>query len=163
MERRLLNCPAAARPDVGDVLFPGPALRSGREHYLVPVDGPVSRRGRPGPLIRVDDVIAECTRPRTYAFPCLDACRDTPLAAQLKRSIGTRPQHQHRTRFLQKSIPIGMIIAMRRSPGARRHGDGPQQSLYNCVLKNVETKEDMAHFSAGLAPCLSNDPSAHLP
>jgi TPR repeat protein len=79
---------AAADADIALAYFAGHGLQVRDVNYLVPVDGRLRDEVDLRRLPRLDDLIEDAGRARRLGLVVVDACRDNPLAAALRRSLG---------------------------------------------------------------------------
>lgn len=145
MDEAMIKFARAARTaDVAMFYYTGHALQFGGINYLVPVDAQLNDEADLRRLVRVDDVIADMQPAKNLRILVLDSCRDNPLAAQLKRSIGTTRSASIGQGLAKIDSPEGMIIAYATQPGrTAEDGDGRNSPYTTAFLKNVETKEEI--------------------
>src|SRR5262252_9074688 len=90
MEEATIDFARAARSaDVAIFYYAGHAMQFGGVNYLAPVDfTKLTDEADLRRMIRVDDIVADLQQAKKLRILVLDACRDNPLAEQLKRTIG---------------------------------------------------------------------------
>ena len=145
MDEAIIKFARAARTaDVAMFYYTGHALQFGGTNYLVPVDAQLNDEADLRRMVRVDDVIADMQPAKNLRILVLDACRDNPLAEQLKRSIGTARSASIGRGLAKIDGPEGMIIAYATQPGRTADdGDGRNSPYTTAFLKNVETTEEI--------------------
>lgn len=88
MEEAFINFSRVTREaDVAIFYYAGHALQFGGVNYLIPVDAQLNDEADLRRLIRLDDIVADVQQAKNLRIIVLDACRDNPLADQLRRSI----------------------------------------------------------------------------
>src|SRR6202048_2231282 len=111
MEEAMIRFARATRnADVAMFYYSGHALQFGGVNYLVPVDAKLIDEADLKRMARVDDLVAYLQQARNLRILILDACRDNPLAGELRRSIGTT-RALPMQRGLAKIDAQGMIVA----------------------------------------------------
>jgi uncharacterized caspase-like protein/TPR repeat protein len=132
---------AALGADAAVFYYSGHGLQFEGKNYVVPVDAqlddPEDVRYE---LARVDDVLADLKNASGVRMLVLDACRDNPLAAQLKARVGAS-RSSGVTRGLAKiENAEGTLIAYAtQSEAVADDGTGRNSPFTGSFLKHVET------------------------
>jgi hypothetical protein len=94
-------------------------------------------------MTRVDDVVADLQQAKNLRIMVLDACRDNPLADELRRSVGlTRAASMQRG--LARIGPKGMIVAYATQAGRTAADRSGRNSPYTAAfLKHIETQKEI--------------------
>jgi uncharacterized caspase-like protein len=79
---------ASRDSDVAIFYYSGHALQFAGINYLMPIDANLTDEADLRRMTRVDEIVADLQQARNVRILVLDACRDNPLAEDLKRSIG---------------------------------------------------------------------------
>jgi formylglycine-generating enzyme required for sulfatase activity len=109
--------------DVAIVYYAGHGIQFGGVNYLVPIDAKLDDEADLRRLIRVDDMMSDLGFSKTLRILILDACRDNPLADNLRRKLASS-----RASFVQSGLakidsPAGTIVAYATQSG-RTAADG---------------------------------------
>jgi len=91
-------------------------------------------------MTRVDDIVADLQQAKNLRILVLDACRDNPLADELKRSIGLT-----RAAAMQHGLAkIGMIVAYATQAGrTAEDGRGRNSPYTTAFLKHIQEQEEI--------------------
>ena len=120
MEEKTIEFARAARDaDVALFYYSGHAMQFNGQNYLMPIDAELKDEADLRRLTLVDQIKGDLAEAKNLKILVLDACRDNPLAEELKRSIG-RTRAANLSRGLAKIENIdGMIIAFSTGAGTR--------------------------------------------
>ncbi|MGK7870452.1 caspase family protein [Falsiroseomonas sp. E2-1-a20] len=128
---------AAEGADIALLFFAGHGLQLGGENWLVPTDARLAdAREVAFELVGLDTVLRQMDRARTRIV-ILDACRDNPLAVQMRGLGGTRSLGRGLAPV--QAQDVGTLIAFSTSPGAvaedGRTGNSPFTAA---LLRHIE-------------------------
>ncbi|MGG5886023.1 caspase family protein [Falsiroseomonas sp. HC035] len=128
---------AAEGADIALLFFAGHGLQLGGENWLVPTDARLAdAREVAFELVGLDTVLRQMERARTRIV-ILDACRDNPLAVQMRGLGGTRSLGRGLAPV--QAQDSGTLIAFSTSPGAvaedGRTGNSPFTAA---LLRHIE-------------------------
>lgn len=132
---------AAEGADVALFYYAGHAMELGGRNYLMPLGARLETEATvPYQLSRVDDVLDELRRAAGVRIAVLDACRDNPLADELK-SRSTRFRSAGLTRGLARiDNAEGMLVVFATQPGkTAEDGTGRNSPFTVALLRNIET------------------------
>jgi hypothetical protein len=135
---------AAREADVALFYYSGHAMQFSGVNYLMPVDAKLKDEADLRRMARVDDIIADLQQAKNLRILVLDACRDNPLAEQLKRSVGLTRAANLQRGLARIDTPQGMIVAF--STQAQQTADDGQgrNSPYTAAfLKHIETQDEI--------------------
>lgn len=110
-------------------------------NYLMPVDAELGHEADlPYEMAKVDDVLADMARVKGVRIVVLDACRDNPLEASLKRSV-SRTRNIPMTRGLARITRTqGLLVAYATQPGqVAEDGGGRNSPFTTSLLKHIAT------------------------
>jgi hypothetical protein len=138
--------------DVALFYYSGHALQFAGVNYLVPVDAALTDEVDLRRLVRADDIVADLQQAGTIRVLVLDACRDNPLAEELKRSVG-RTRALAVSRGLAKiDSPLGTIISYATQAGRTADDGGGRNSPYTAAfLQNIEAREEIGAVFRNIA------------
>jgi uncharacterized caspase-like protein len=135
---------AARTADVAMFYYSGHALQFGGANYLVPIDAKLADEADLRRMTRVDDVVADLAQAKNFRILVLDACRDNPLADQLRRSIGATRAIPLQRGLAKIDSPEGMIVAYATQAGRTAEDGGGRNSPYTTAfLKHIDEKEEI--------------------
>jgi uncharacterized caspase-like protein len=145
MEEKSIAFSRAARDaDVALVYYSGHAMQFGGFNYLMPVDAALHDEADLRRLTRVDEIVAHLKQAKNLRILVLDACRDSPLADELSRSMEAS-RGLTLDRGLARIIPpSGMIISYATQAGrTAADGRGRNSPYTMAFLKNIDTTEEI--------------------
>jgi Caspase domain len=135
---------AARNADVALFYYSGHALQFAGVNYLAPIDIQLKDEADLRRMIKLDDVVSDLEQAKNLRILVLDACRDNPLADQLKRSIGTTRSLPLQQGLAKIDSPEGMIVAYATQPGrTAEDGTGRNSPYTSAFLKNIEAREEI--------------------
>jgi hypothetical protein len=128
---------AAEGADIALLFFAGHGLQLGGENWLVPTDARLAdAREVEFELIGMTAALRQMERARTRIV-ILDACRDNPLAAQMRGLGGSRSLG--RGLAAVPAQDVGTLIAFSTSPGAvAEDGRGGNSPFTAALLRHIE-------------------------
>ncbi len=134
---------AAREADVALFYYSGHALQFSGVNYLAPIDINLSDEADLRRMVRVDEIISDLQQAKSLRILVLDACRDNPLADQLKRSIGST-----RALSLQNGLAKidarGIILSYATQAGQTADdGDGRNSPYTRAFLRHIEEQEEV--------------------
>jgi serine protease Do len=137
----------ARTADVAIFYYSGHAMQFGGVNYLMPVDAKLADEADLRRMSRLDEIVGDLQQAKNLRILVLDACRDNPLAEQLKRSIG-RTRAVSIGRGLAKiDSPQGMIVAYATQSGqVAEDGRGSNSPFTSAFLKHIETPEEIGRI-----------------
>jgi uncharacterized caspase-like protein len=134
----------ARTADVAMFYYSGHALQFGGVNYLVPVDAKLADEADLRRMIRVDEIVSDLQQAKNLRILVLDACRDNPLAEEMKRSIGTTRALSLQRGLAKIDSPQGMIVAYATQSGrTAEDGDGRNSPYTAAFVKNIEAQEEI--------------------
>ena len=116
------------------VYFAGHGMEVKGENYLIPVDATLVREADASlEAVKLEVVLDQLAGVTGYGLVILDACRDNPLANQMRRADGTRAMY----RGLVRVEPSGQIyVAYAAKHGAlAQEGTGEHSPFTTALLK----------------------------
>jgi hypothetical protein len=145
MEDAAIRFARAARDaDVAMFYYSGHAVQFAGYNYLMPVDARVTDEADLRRMTRVDEVVADLQQAKTLRILVLDACRDNPLADELRRSIGLTRAASMQRGLARIDAPKGMIIAYATQAGRTAADGSGRNSPYTAAfLKHIDTQEEI--------------------
>lgn len=145
MDDALIQFARAARTaDVAMFYYSGHALQFAGVNYLVPVDASLADEADLRRMTKLDEVVADLAQAKNLRILVLDACRDNPLADQLRRSIGTTRSLPLQRGLAKIDSPQGMIVAYATQAGrTAEDGDGRNSPYTAAFLKHIDEKEEI--------------------
>lgn len=145
MEDAIVRFARAARTaDIAMFYYSGHALQFGGINYLAPVDAKLADEADLRRLVRLDDIVTEVQQAKSLRILVVDACRDNPLADQLRRSIGTTRALPLQRGLAKIDTPLGMIVAYSTQAGqTAEDGDGRNSPYTTAFLKHIEEQEEI--------------------
>ncbi|MBW8270689.1 caspase family protein, partial [Caldovatus aquaticus] len=129
---------AADGAEIALFFYAGHGIQVGGENYLMPVDARVAdARDIDYELVALPLVTRAMERARVRIL-ILDACRDNPLAAQVRGLSGTRSVGRGLARIEQ--VDLGTLVAFATSPGAvALDGSGGNSPFTAALLRHLPT------------------------
>lgn len=136
---------AARNADVAMFYYSGHALQFGGVNYLAPVDAKLVDEADLRRLVRLDDIVVDLEQAKNLRILVLDACRNNPLAEDLKRSLAGSKRAISIQRGLAKiDTPQGMIVAYATQAGSEADdGDGRNSPYTTAFLRHIEASEEI--------------------
>jgi Caspase domain len=135
---------AARAADVALFYYSGHALQFAGVNYLAPIDTRLVDEADLRRMVRLDEILQDLQQAKNLRILVMDACRDNPLAEQLKRSLGTTRALPLQRGLAKMDSPEGMIIAYATQAGrTAEDGDGRNSPYTAAFLKNIEAKDEI--------------------
>ncbi len=118
------------------VYFSGHGMEVGGTNYLIPVTAQLEHESRaPLEAVRLDDVLSQVGGARGYGLVILDACRDNPLANQMRLADGRTKDWVGKG--LKPVEPSGQVyVAYAAKDGTKAQEGSGQNSVYTAALLN---------------------------
>ncbi|TWA99873.1 caspase family protein [Bradyrhizobium stylosanthis] len=128
----------AAGADMAAVYFAGHGMEINGENWLIPVDAELKRdTDAANEAINLHSVMSQVSNTTSLGLVILDACRDNPFAARMKRSIATRAAT---TGGLGRIEPVGNVLVAyaARDGTTALDGDARNSPFAAALLRNIE-------------------------
>jgi hypothetical protein len=130
--------------DVAIFYYSGHAMQFAGVNYLMPVDAKLTDEADLRRMTRVDDIVADLQQAKNLRILVLDACRDSPLADELKRSIGLTRAAAMQHGLAKIDSPQGMIVAYATQAGrTAEDGSGRNSPYTTAFLKHIQAQEEI--------------------
>ena len=143
---------AAREADVALFYYSGHAMQFAGINYLMPVDAKLRDEADLRRLTRTDEIVADLQQAKKLRILVLDACRDNPLAEQLKRSIGRTRAATLGRGLARIESPEGMIVAFSTQSGRTADdGRGRNSPYTSAFLKHIETQQEIGLVFRGIS------------
>lgn len=134
---------AARDADVAIFYYSGHALQFAGVNYLAPIDIKLADEADLRRMVRVDEVVSDLQQAKSLRILVLDACRDNPLADQLKRSIATTRALSLQS-GLAKIDAQGVILSYATQAGrTAEDGSGRNSPYTQAFLRHIEDQEEI--------------------
>src|SRR5690242_14813704 len=135
---------AARAADVALFYYSGHAMQFGGVNYLAPVDARLVDEADLRRMVRLDEMVQDLQQAKNLRILVVDACRDNPLAEQLKRSLGTTRALPLQRGLAKIDSPEGMIVSYATQAGrTAEDGDGRNSPYTAAFLKNIEARDEI--------------------
>ena len=131
----------AESADVAVVFYAGHGIQVANENYLLPVDATLAReRDLLYEALPLSVVMEEVAQAKRLGLVVLDACRDNPLAEQLRRVLGPiRSRLVGAGLARVENIPGDTMVAFSTEPGELAvDGEGEHSPYTAALLKHIE-------------------------
>jgi hypothetical protein len=124
--------------EIALLFYAGHGIQHGGDNWLLPVNARLQdARDVEFELIGLNSVLRQMERAQTRIV-ILDACRDNPLAAQLRGAGGTRSVQRGLARMERDDT--GTLIAFSTAPGSvAADGTGRNSPFTEALLRHIET------------------------
>ncbi|MBR0787842.1 caspase family protein [Bradyrhizobium manausense] len=129
----------AAGADMAAVYFAGHGMEINGENWLIPVDAEMKRdTDAANEAINLQSVMLQVSNTTSLGLVILDACRNNPFAAKMKRSIATRAAPAN---GLGRIEPVGNVLVAyaARDGTTALDGDARNSPFAAALLRNIET------------------------
>jgi hypothetical protein len=135
---------AARDADVALFYYSGHAVQFASFNYLMPVDAQLADEADLRRMARVDEIVADLQQAKSLRILVLDACRDNPLADDLRRSLGLTRAASLQRGLARIDAPQGMIVAYATQAG-RTAADGTNRnSPYTAAfLRHIQAPDEI--------------------
>lgn len=145
MENAAIRFAREARDaDVALFYYSGHAIQFAGVNYLAPVEVKLADEADLRRMLRLDGIVADVEQARKLRIVVLDACRDNPLADELKRSVGTSRALPLQRGLAKMDAPRGMIVAYSTQAGQTADdGRGRNSPYTTAFLRRIEEKEEI--------------------
>jgi formylglycine-generating enzyme required for sulfatase activity len=127
--------------DVAVVFYAGHGIQVANENYLLPVDATLKReRDLLYEALPLSVVMGEVAQARRLGLVILDACRDNPLAEQLRQALGPiRSRLVGAGLARVENIPGDTMVAFSTKPGELAvDGEGEHSPYTAALLQHIE-------------------------
>lgn len=139
MRRRLIVLGRdAAGADMAAVYFAGHGMEINGENWLIPIDAELKRdTDAANEAINLQSVMLQVSNTTSLGLVILDACRNNPFAARMKRSIATRAATMS---GLGRIEPVGNVLVAyaARDGTTALDGDARNSPFAAALLRNIE-------------------------
>jgi uncharacterized caspase-like protein len=130
--------------DVAMFYYSGHAIQFAGVNYLAPIDVKLTDEADLRRMVRLDGIVAEVEQAKKLRIVVLDACRDNPLADELKRSVGSSRALPLQRGLAKIDAPRGMIVAYSTQAGQTADdGDGRNSPYTTAFLRHIEAKDEI--------------------
>jgi uncharacterized caspase-like protein len=137
----------AREADVALFYYSGHAIQFAGVNYLMPVDAKLTDEADLRRMTRVDDIVADLQQAKNLRVLVLDACRDNPLAEQLRRSVGLTRAASLQRGLARIDTPQGMIVAFStQAQQTADDGTGRNSPYTAAFLKHIETQDEIGRI-----------------
>jgi hypothetical protein len=129
---------AAEGSMIAVVFYAGHGMEAGGENWLVPTDAELrSDTDIESEAVSLRSVNLQVSKARQLGLIILDACRNNPFAAKMKRSLSTRAV----SRGLAPTEPTDNVLVAyaARDGTTASDGDGRNSPFTTALLRNIET------------------------
>jgi len=129
----------AAGADMAAVYFAGHGMEINGENWLIPVDADLKRdTDAANEAINLQSVMQQVSNTTSLGLVILDACRNNPFAAKMKRSLATRAATMS---GLGRIEPVGNVLVAyaARDGTTALDGDARNSPFAAALLRNIET------------------------
>ncbi len=146
MEEATIQFARSARTaDVAVFYYSGHAMQFAGVNYLAPIDAKLRDEADLRRMTRVDEILSDLQQAKNLRILVLDSCRDNPLVAELKRSMGTTRSVNVNTGLSKMDSPDGTIISYATQSGrTAEDGSGRNSPYTTAFLKHIEDKDDIS-------------------
>ena len=127
--------------DTGLFYYAGHGLQVAGENYLVPIDARLQREAQVRlQTLPLQTVLATMEAAVATRIVLLDACRDNPLAQQLKRSMAASRSSAVGQGLAEVRTAVGTLIAYATGPGdVASDGEGEHSPFTAALLDHIAT------------------------
>jgi len=133
----------AARAETADwavVYYAGHGMEVGGVNYLIPTDAKIAAdREIAFEAVPVDQVLNAAERARKLRLVILDACRDNPFAAQMKRTMTVASRSVSRGLAPVEPEAGTLVVYAAKDGETALDGDGSNSPFATAFVKNVPT------------------------
>lgn len=131
---------AASTADVALIYYSGHAIQHSGTNYLIAVDQKLTDQSDLPRLISAGLLVEAVAKAKRLKLLVLDSCRDSPLTAQLSRSIGGASQRG----LAKMDASAGMIIAFATQAGRTADdGIGRNSPFTSAFLKHIDSNSEI--------------------
>jgi uncharacterized caspase-like protein len=129
---------ASLNADIVLVFYAGHGIELNGENYLVPIDADMSTESTAAfEAVALDDVMRSVRNAKKLGLILLDACRDNPYAATIKRANGTRSVHRGLAN-VSVAGENGVLVSFAAEAGSTADdGDGAHSPYTTALLDNI--------------------------
>jgi Caspase domain len=129
---------AAEGSEMAVVFYAGHGMEAGGENWLIPIDAELrSDTDVESEAVSLRSISLQVSKARQLGLVILDACRNNPFAAKMKRALATRAV----TRGLAPTEPTdNVLVAYAARDGTTANdGEGRNSPFTTALLHNLET------------------------
>jgi len=136
---------AARTADIAVFYYSGHAMQFAGVNYLAPIDAKLTDEADLRRMTRVDDILSDLQQAKNLRILILDSCRDNPLVAELKRSMGKTRSVNVGNGLSKMDSPDGTIISYATQSGrTAEDGKGRNSPYTTAFLKHIEDKDEIS-------------------
>jgi hypothetical protein len=128
----------AADADMAAVFFAGHGMEINGENWLIPVDAELQKdTDAANEAISLGSVMLQVSNTKSLGLVILDACRNNPFAAKMRRSLALRAADRG---GLGRIEPVGNVLVAyaARDGTTALDGDGRNSPFTTALLHNIE-------------------------
>ena len=129
----------AADADMAAVFFAGHGMEINGENWLIPIDAELQKdTDAANEAVSLGSVMLQLSNTRSLGLVILDACRNNPFAAKMRRSLALRAVDRG---GLGRIEPVGNVLVAyaARDGTTALDGDGRNSPFTTALLRNIET------------------------
>ncbi len=129
----------AADADMAAVFFAGHGMEINGENWLIPVDAELQKdTDAANEAVSLGSVMLQVSNTKSLGLVILDACRNNPFAAKMRRSLAVRAADRG---GLGRIEPVGNVLVAyaARDGTTALDGDGRNSPFTRALLHNIET------------------------
>jgi len=129
----------AAGADMAAIYFAGHGMEINGENWLIPIDADLKRdTDAENEAISLRSVMLQVSNTTSLGLVILDACRNNPFAAKIRRSLALRAAT---IGGLGRIEPVGNVLVAyaARDGTTALDGDGRNSPFTTALLRNIET------------------------
>lgn len=129
----------AADADMAVVFYAGHGMEINGENWLIPIDAELQKdTDAANEAVNLGSVMMQVSNTRSLGLVVLDACRNNPFAAKMRRSLALRAADRS---GLGRIEPVGNVLVAyaARDGTTALDGDGRNSPFTTALLHNIET------------------------
>ena len=129
----------ASDADLAVIFYAGHGMEINGENWLIPVDAELLKdTDAANEAISLGSVMMQLSNTRSLGLVILDACRNNPFAAKMRRSLALRAMDRS---GLGRIEPVGNVLVAyaARDGTTALDGDGRNSPFTTALLHNIET------------------------
>jgi hypothetical protein len=129
----------AADADMAAVFFAGHGMEINGENWLIPIDAELQKdTDAANEAVSLGSVMLQLSSTKSLGLVILDACRNNPFAAKMRRALALRAADRG---GLGRIEPVGNVLVAyaARDGTTALDGDGRNSPFTTALLRNIET------------------------
>ena len=141
----------AAGADIAVVFYAGHGIEIGGRNYLIPVDAVLAHDyDVEHETVNLDNILQSLEPTKRLKLVILDACRDNPFAATMKRSVAKRAISRGLAQpDLQSSESDTLVAYAQRAGAEASDGEGAHSPFTSALLRHLTTPGLDVRFALG--------------